>query len=248
MHYILPAELLKKKDKEAGEGPSSGPEQKKLDAPVQTESEEEEEAQLLVQKERAAHRKLPDNAMLSGAQVNHILGIVFGTEPLQKKQRTGVSPHKPLNPQPLASVTPRTHATTKATPIIDIQDDPEPETFLSTPIVEQPPPPLQLPNLLTATPHQTTTSELMQFDHPETEGRQTPQTTSEFPKPSSEISNPDPKAPEQSTILDVLNPSTQERQHESSTQDEAARSTKEPEADRDQKSPHHLRVRRPKKP
>jgi hypothetical protein len=43
MHYILSAELSKKKDKEAGEGPSSGPEQKNLDALAQTDSEEEEE-------------------------------------------------------------------------------------------------------------------------------------------------------------------------------------------------------------
>jgi hypothetical protein len=43
MHYIFPTELLKKKDKEAGEGPSSGPEPKKPDAPTQTDSEEEEE-------------------------------------------------------------------------------------------------------------------------------------------------------------------------------------------------------------
>jgi hypothetical protein len=34
MHYILPAKLLKKKDKEAAEGPSLGPELKKPDAPT----------------------------------------------------------------------------------------------------------------------------------------------------------------------------------------------------------------------
>jgi hypothetical protein len=39
----LPTELLKKKDKEAGEGPSSGPEPKKPDALTETNSEEEEE-------------------------------------------------------------------------------------------------------------------------------------------------------------------------------------------------------------
>jgi hypothetical protein len=106
--------------------------------------------------------------MLSGAQVNQILGIVLGTEPMVKRPRMGVSPNKPLNPQPLASATPRTHAMTKATTIIDIQDDPDPETIPATLIIEQPPP-LQLPNLLTTIPHQTTTSEPMQLDHPETE-------------------------------------------------------------------------------
>jgi hypothetical protein len=55
-----------------------------------------------------------------------------------KKPRTEVMPNKPLNPQPLASVTSRTHAMTKATTIIDIQDDLDLETFMSTIIVEHP--------------------------------------------------------------------------------------------------------------
>jgi hypothetical protein len=42
MHYIFPAKLLKKKDKEAREGPSSGLESKKLDASKEIDSEEEE--------------------------------------------------------------------------------------------------------------------------------------------------------------------------------------------------------------
>ena len=58
---------------------------------------------------------------------------------------------------------------TKATTIIDIQDDPDLETLPSTFIIENPPPPLQLPNLLTTNPHQTTTSEPMHLDLPETE-------------------------------------------------------------------------------
>jgi hypothetical protein len=45
MHYILPVELLKKKDKEAGVRPSSGPEPQKPNAPAQSDSEEEEEMQ-----------------------------------------------------------------------------------------------------------------------------------------------------------------------------------------------------------
>jgi hypothetical protein len=52
MHYIFPVELLKKKDKEAGEGPSSGPEQKKPDALTQTDSEEEEEIPQLERRKR----------------------------------------------------------------------------------------------------------------------------------------------------------------------------------------------------
>jgi hypothetical protein len=113
---------------------------------------------------------------------------------------------------------------TKATTIIDIQDDPDPEPIPSTIVVEQPPLPLQLPNLLTTAPHQTTTLEQMQPD----------QTTRESPKPSSEIPNPDPKVSEKSTMLDVLNPSMQEQKPESSTQEEATRSREEPEADRTQ--------------
>jgi len=45
MHYTLPVELLKKKYKEAGEGPSSSPEPKKPNALVYLDSEEEEEIQ-----------------------------------------------------------------------------------------------------------------------------------------------------------------------------------------------------------
>jgi hypothetical protein len=77
-----------------------------------------------------------------------------------KRPRMGVSLNKPLNPQPLASAAPRTHAITKSTTIINIQDDPNPEKIPATFIIEKPPP-LQLPNLLTAIPHHTTASELM---------------------------------------------------------------------------------------
>jgi hypothetical protein len=45
MHHIFPVELLKKKDKEAGEGPSLGPESKKPYALIQSASKEEEEIQ-----------------------------------------------------------------------------------------------------------------------------------------------------------------------------------------------------------
>jgi hypothetical protein len=216
MHYILPAELLKKKDKEAGEGPSSGPEPKKPDALVQSDSEEEEEIQQLERRKIPTLRQLPDDVMLSGADVNQILGVVFGTEPLVKRPRTGVSPNKPLNPQPLASVTPRTHTAVKATTIIDIQDDPEPETFPSTFVTEHPPspPPPQSPNPTTTSPPQTTTPEPMQLDQPEIVERGLPGITQESPKPTSEVSGPDPKASEPSMKLNDLNLDTQEQQPE----------------------------------
>jgi hypothetical protein len=43
MHYTFPMEMLKKKDKEVGEGPSAGPEPNKPDALVHSDSEEKEE-------------------------------------------------------------------------------------------------------------------------------------------------------------------------------------------------------------
>jgi hypothetical protein len=116
--------------------------------------------------EKTAPRQLLDNAVFLGAQVNQILGIVLGTKPMVKRPRMGVSMNIPMNPQPLSYATPQTHAMTKATTIIDIQDDPDTETFLSTIIFEHPPPPLQLPNLLTTIPHQTTPSNPIQLDHP----------------------------------------------------------------------------------
>jgi hypothetical protein len=70
MHYILPAEMIKKKDKEAGEGPSSGLEPKKPDAPIQSNSEEEKEMQQLERKKRPAIRQLPVDVVLSGEDVN----------------------------------------------------------------------------------------------------------------------------------------------------------------------------------
>jgi hypothetical protein len=114
--------------------------------------------------------------MLSGENVNDILGVVFSTKPLVKIPRTEVSLNKPLNPQPLASVTPCTYATVKSTTIIDIQDDLEPETLPSTFFTEQPPspPPPQSPNLATTSPHHPTTQKPMQFDQPEIVERRLP--------------------------------------------------------------------------
>jgi hypothetical protein len=82
--------------------------------------------QQLERKKRLAIHQLPANAVLSGADVNQILGTVFGTKPLVKRPRTRVSPNKPLNPQPLASAPPHTRSMAKASTIIHIHDDPEP--------------------------------------------------------------------------------------------------------------------------
>jgi hypothetical protein len=174
--------------------------------------------------------------VLSGADFNQILGVVFGTEPLMKRPRTRVSPNKPLNPQPLASVTPCTHTTVKATTIIDIQDDLEPETLLSTFFTEHPPspPPPQSPNLATTSPPQTTTPEPMQLDHPEIVEQGLPGITQESPKPTSEVSGPDPKASEPSMKLNDLNLDTQEQKPESSAQEKDARTREEPEVERNQ--------------
>jgi hypothetical protein len=146
--------------------------------------------------------------VLSGAQVNQILGIVLGTEPLVKRPRTGVSPNKPLNPQPLASAAPRTRAMTKATTIIDIQDDPEPETFPSTFIIDHPPPPLQLPNLITTSPHHTITSEPMQLD-PARDSGMIPTNNHRINQARDQkflVLTPNPSEP--STVLDALNLNT----------------------------------------
>jgi hypothetical protein len=158
-------ELLKKKDKDAKAGPSPGPEPQKTDALAQLDSEEEEEMKQLEWKKRPTIHQMPADAVLSGADFNHILGIVFGTEPLVKRPRPRFSPNKPLNPQPLASTPPHTRSTTKSNTIIHIHDDPEPETFTSTFITEHPPSPLtQSPNPVTTNPPQTTTLEPMQLD------------------------------------------------------------------------------------
>jgi hypothetical protein len=79
---------------------------------TQTDSEEEEEMQPLERKKRtlSIFPQLPEKAMLTGKDVNEILSVVFITEPVAKKFRTGVSPRKVLNPQPLSSVIPRTRS------------------------------------------------------------------------------------------------------------------------------------------
>jgi hypothetical protein len=154
MHYTLPTELLKKKYKELGEGQSSSPEPKKPDAPIHSDSEEEEDILLLEWRKRPTLRQLPNDVVLSGADVNQILDVVFGTEPLVKRPKTRVSSNKPLNPQPLASAAPRTRTTIKANTIIDIQDDLEPKTLPSTFVTKKPPspPPPQSPNPATTSP------------------------------------------------------------------------------------------------
>jgi hypothetical protein len=103
---------------------------------------------------------LPDKVMLTGEDVNEILSVVFSTEPVVKKLRTRVSPSKFMNPQPIASVIPHTRSMVRETPIIHIQDDPEPDTFPSTIITEHPPSPQpQSPPPETTSPPQTTDPE-----------------------------------------------------------------------------------------
>jgi len=82
--------------------------------------------------------------MLIGKYVNNILSDTFIEDPLAKKPRTRLSQVKVLNSQSISSTIPRTRATTRVTQIIDIQDDPEPDTTPSTTIIiEQPPSPPQ---------------------------------------------------------------------------------------------------------
>jgi hypothetical protein len=84
---------------------------------------------------------LPDKSVVTSEYVNKIMSDVFIIKPTMKKLRTGVSPNKPLSPRPIASVIPRTRSVIKASPIIHIQDDLEPNTFPSTIITEHPPSP-----------------------------------------------------------------------------------------------------------
>jgi hypothetical protein len=79
--------------------------------------------------------------VLTGKDVNEILSVAFNIDPVAKKLRTRVSPSKVSNPQPFSSVVSCTHSVVRETPIIHIQDDPEPETFPSTIISEHPPSP-----------------------------------------------------------------------------------------------------------
>jgi hypothetical protein len=83
--------------------------------------------------------QLPEQAMLTGKDVNEILSVAFIGDPLAKKPRMGISPSKVLNPQPISSTIPRTRSVARATHIIDIQDDPEPDTTPSTTIITEQP-------------------------------------------------------------------------------------------------------------
>jgi hypothetical protein len=74
--------------------------------------------------------------MLTSVDVNEILSVAFNTEPVVKKLKNEVSPSKPMNPQPIASFVPHTLSTIRETTIIHIHDDPEPDTFPYTIIIE----------------------------------------------------------------------------------------------------------------
>jgi hypothetical protein len=147
--------------------------------------------------------QLPEKAMLTGKDVNEILSVAFITEPMTKKPRMGISPSKVLNPQPISSTIPRTRSMARATHIIDIQDDPEPDTTPSTTIItEKPPSPPQpqSPPQETTIPSQTIDPEPMQLDPPE------------IPEQRPELPGPNPEVPEQRLQLTGPNPEAQDQQ------------------------------------
>jgi hypothetical protein len=154
--------------------------------------------------------------MLTGKDVNEILSVAFITEPVAKKTRMGISPRKVLNPQPISSTVPRTRSVVRATPIIHIQDDPEPDTHPSTIITEHPPSPPQpqSPPPETNSPPQTTDPEPMQLDPPELPEQrpELPETSPELPEQRPELPGPNPEVPEQRLQLTGLNPEAQDQQ------------------------------------
>jgi hypothetical protein len=92
-------------------------------------------------------QQLPEQAMLTGKDVNEILSVAFIRNPMTKKPRTWISPSKALNPQPISSIVPRTRSTAQETHIIDIQDDPNLDTTPSTTIITEKPPSPPKPQL-----------------------------------------------------------------------------------------------------
>ena len=139
MHYLLPAELRKKKEHEEGVGSSSSPARKKKNVSMLMESEDEEDTQPLERKKRIfpMFPQLSEQAVLSGKDVNEILNVSFIGDPLVKKLGTGFSLVKIMNPQPISSTIPHTRA---AQNIIDIQDDLGHDTTSSTTIITEQPP------------------------------------------------------------------------------------------------------------
>jgi hypothetical protein len=77
----------------------------------------------------------------------------------------------------------------------------------------------------------------MQLDQPEIVEQGLPETTQASPKPRSEVSGPDPKAPEKSMKLNGLNPDIQEQQPEPSTQGKATQTEEELHVQRKQQIP-----------
>jgi hypothetical protein len=127
--------------------------------------------------------------------------LSFIRDPLAKKPRMGISPVKVLNPQPISSTIPHTRAMARATQIIDIQDDPEPDTTPSTTIItEQPPSPPQpqSPPREITIPSQTTDPEPMQLDPPEIP-EQRPELTGPNPNPKAQSQQIVPFVPIQDT-------------------------------------------------
>jgi hypothetical protein len=106
--------------------------------------------------------------MLTSKDVNDIISASFITQAVAKKTRTGISPSKVLNPQPISSTIPCTHLVAQACHIIDIQDDPKPATNPYTTIITEQPPLVEKPQFPppeTVIPSQTIDPEHMQVDY-----------------------------------------------------------------------------------
>jgi hypothetical protein len=148
MHYLFPIEILKKNGHEEGVGSSSGPAEKKQNFLMPTKSEEEEDAQPLEHKKKmlSMFPQLPNQVVLLGKDVNEILVVSFIGDTPVKKPKTWLSPVNIMNPQPISLTIPRTRVVTQASQIvIDIQDDPEPDTTAyTTIIIEKPPSPQEV--------------------------------------------------------------------------------------------------------
>jgi hypothetical protein len=201
MHYVFPTRAAEE-ERSGSRGRTKlrprGTEERSSD--TDRNSEEEEEMQPLEHKKRtlSVFPQLPEKAMLTGKDVNKILSIAFITEPVAKKLRTGISPSTVLNPQPISSTIPHTRSVARATHIIHIQDDPEPDTTPSTIITEKPPSPPQpqSPPPETDIPPQTSDPEPMQLDPPEIPKKR-PETLwskPEIPEQRLQLTGPNPEA------------------------------------------------------
>jgi hypothetical protein len=166
MHYLFAPELLKKNGEEEGVGPSSGTREKKKKVQFPLESKEEEDHEPLEKKKRTLPMfpQLLKKSMLSGKDFNDILATAFIGDVSTKKPRTGISPVKILNPQPISMVVPRTRETYPAPQnLINIIDDLNKYATTYTIIITKK---YSFPPQDTTFPYQSTLSEPMQLDLP----------------------------------------------------------------------------------